>query len=62
MQFEAAVPAAPYLHPRLAASTVNANVKGVIVDLSPEQRRARIAALMQKLGYGSDGPVCRRSL
>jgi hypothetical protein len=60
-QFEAAVAAAPYLHPRLAASTVNANGKGVIVDLSPEQRRAEIERLLRKrqavLGPVIDGTV-----
>jgi len=47
-QFEAAVAAAPYLHPRLAATTVNANVNGEIAFMTPEQRRAEIKMLLRK--------------
>jgi len=41
-QFEAAVAAAPYIHPRLAAHMVNANVNGEITAMTSEQRRAEI--------------------
>jgi hypothetical protein len=54
VQFEAAVAAAPYLHPRLAASSVNASVKGEVAIITPEQRQARIAALQRKLLGASD--------
>jgi hypothetical protein len=48
MQFEAAVAAAPYLHPRLAATTVKANVTGEIACMTADQRRAEIEALLRK--------------
>jgi hypothetical protein len=47
-QFEAAVAAAPYLHPRLAATTVNAKVNGDIEFMTAEERRAEIERLLAK--------------
>jgi hypothetical protein len=49
-QYEAAVAAAPYIHPRLASSTVNATVRRSLSDFSDDE----LAALAGADG-GGDG-------
>jgi hypothetical protein len=51
-QLQAACAAAPYIHPRLAASTINAN----ITPMTSEERDARIAFLQAKQ-HAREAPV-----
>jgi hypothetical protein len=55
-EFEAAVAAAPCLHPRLAATTINANVNAEISGMTAERRRTEVERLLIKRAM-IEGPV-----